>query len=252
MNEWMIEHITHFVTWYSIYEDLPEKLSRAQDQENLVSAAILELAFSLASCLFKNQFIATSGAQRTPMQKRAFTKSSLYSYPHSPVSAGAPGTGAAHHQSSSGVLRWASHTAFSALCPLFGLLTGFSANFANSFRLSGIWFLPPTSFFLWSHSCLNSQCLWYPPMKTPFITSKGHSWTLLPLGNENCIIYSVSLFSFAARKLWAMFYAQHLYSAGVSRYNVFTPLHLLTPFTFNLEFLFLYVCSIYLRLPRSK
>ena len=124
MNEWMIGHITHFVTWYSIYEDLPEKLSRAQDQEKLVSAAILELAFSLASCLFKNQFIATSGAQRTPMQKRAFAKSSLYSYPHSPVSAGAPGTGAAHHQSSSGVLRWASHTAFSAVCPLFGLLTG--------------------------------------------------------------------------------------------------------------------------------
>lgn len=73
----MSEHSTHFVTWCSIYEDLPDKLSRAEDQEKLVSAAILELPFSLASCLFQNQFIPTRRAQRTPMQKRAFTKPSL-------------------------------------------------------------------------------------------------------------------------------------------------------------------------------
>lgn len=94
----MSEHSTHFVTWCSIYEDLPDKLSRAEDQEKLVSAAILELPFSLASCLFQNQFIPTRRAQRTPMQKRAFTKPSLYRYAHSPVSVGAPRDSIAAHQ----------------------------------------------------------------------------------------------------------------------------------------------------------
>lgn len=121
-----------------------------------------------------------------------------------------------------------------------------------SFCLSGMWFLHLTSFFLWSLSCLSFWCLWCSTMKIPFVTSKGPSQTLLPLGNENCIIHSVSLFSVAARKLRAMFYAQQPYSTEVSRYNLFTPLHFLAPSTYNLEFLFLYVCSIYFRLPVSK
>ena len=119
MSDWMSERITHLVTWCSIYEDLPNKFSRAQDQEKLVSAAILELPFSLASCLFQNQFIATRRAQRTPMQKRAFTKPSLTGtlillsllVPQGLHSC--PSTRALV-----GVLWWASHPAFSALCPL--------------------------------------------------------------------------------------------------------------------------------------
>lgn len=134
----MSETITHFVTWYSIYEDFPDKLSRAQDQEKLVSAAVLELPFSLASCLFQNQFIATSRAQRTPMQKRAFTKPSLHRYPHSPVSVGAPGTPQLPiNQSSSGGLT------VSIPPSLFSSLPSY-----YSFCLSGMWFLHLTSFFL--------------------------------------------------------------------------------------------------------
>lgn len=75
--------------------------------------------------------------------------------------------------------------------------------------------------------------------ENPFRYFKGPLLqTLLPLGNENCIIHSVSLFSVAARKLRAMFYAQQPYSTEVSRYNLFTPLHFLAPSTYNLEFCF--------------